>query len=127
MKQLLAVLSLILIFSACNNAPEEQPDHNIAGEWDAHLDNQGKPYLVIGRFKDNGTYDAFIDGKLVVSGKYRTVGDSIYFRDGNCDMAYEGLYKLTYYKDSVSFKMLQDTCQERIHGSNGVAMKRVKK
>jgi len=127
MKQLLTLLGTVIILSACNNAAEKQPEHNIVGEWDAHLENQGKPYLVIGRFKDNGTYDAFIDGKLIVSGKYRTTGDSIYFRDGSCDMEYEGLYKLTYYEDSVRFNMLQDTCQERINGSDGVAMKRVKK
>ncbi|AWO01360.1 hypothetical protein DLD77_06475 [Chitinophaga alhagiae] len=119
-------MTATIIFSACNNAPEKQPEHNIVGEWDAHLSYKEKPYVVIGRFKDNGTYDAFIDGKLIVSGKYRTVGDSIYFRDGNCDMDYEGLYKLTYYKDSVSFNALQDTCQERVHGSSGMAMKRVK-
>lgn len=105
---------------------EQPPVHNLEGEWDAHLAYKGKPYVVTGRFKENGTYDAFIDGKLIVSGRYRTVGDSAYFKDGNCNMDYEGLYQLVYYQDSVRFDVLEDTCMERVRGSSGLAMKRTK-
>lgn len=126
MKTCITLLGIAAVLSACNTAPEQLPKPDLAGEWDAHLAYKGKPYVVIGRFRSNGTYDAFIDGKLVVSGQYRTLGDSAYFRDGNCNQEYEGLYKLTYTKDSVRFDVLQDTCQERINGSNGLAMKRVK-
>lgn len=127
MKLLFALSATIIFYSACSN----QPEKNIKGEWDAHLSYEGKSYVLVGRFKENGTYDAFIDEKLVVSGRYRTNGDTIFFRDGNCDMAYEGQYKMNYYKDSIRMDLLLDSCRERVQGTTidgttGVGMKKIK-
>jgi hypothetical protein len=125
MKYLLTVLSVILLFSACNTSAQKEPVRNILGEWDSHETFDGKPWHFLARFKPDGTFDGLGNGKLIVSGNYRTNGDTIFFKDALCNLAYEASYRLTYFKDSIRLNLITDTCQPRIAGSDKVALGKV--
>lgn len=125
MKNLMVIIIAGLMLYSCGSTTSKKTVHSLVGEWDAHLNYEGKPYVFLARFKANGSYNGFMDGKNFVSGTYRTAGDSLYITDGLCNMAYEGLYKLTYYGDSLRFDVLTDTCRQRVEGSSGLAVKRI--
>lgn len=125
MKHLLATLSVILILSSCQNNSEKEPVRNILGEWDSHEVFDGKSFVFLARFKADGTFDGLSNGKLVISGQYRVNADTIFFKDAICNLDYEASYKLTWFKDSIRFNVINDTCQERIKGSDKVALGRV--
>lgn len=125
MKKGLVILAAIIFFTSCASSVTKEPEHTILGNWDAHNNFQGKPFVLEARFKPGGDYDAFDNGKPFVTGKYRTAGDTIYIKDGLCNMAYEGVYKLTYYKDSLRFNVIEDTCMQRRNGSDGLALARI--
>ena len=95
------------------------------GNWDSHYTFKGQSGVMEARFKANGNYDAFDNGKPFVTGKYRTAGDTIFLKDGLCNMDYEGAYTLTYYKDSVRFNVIADTCTPRRNGSDGLVAKKI--
>ncbi len=124
---MIIALALVSVIAACDSYSKEHREHTLVGEWDAHLSFEGKPYVFMARFRADGSYDGFMDGKAFVSGKYRTQGDSMYITDGSCNINYEGLYQLIYFdKDSLRFNVLADTCKQRVEGTSGLAVKRIK-
>lgn len=125
MKHLLIAFSAILLFAACQSSAQKEPTRTILGEWDSHETFDGQPWHFLARFKPDGTFDGIGNGKLIVSGQYRTAGDTIFFKDGLCNLNYEAAYRLTYFKDSIRFNMITDTCQGRIQGSDKVTLGRV--
>lgn len=127
MKHLFPALIIALIFSSCQSSSEKEPAHTILGEWDSHETFDGKPWHFLARFKPDGTFDGLGNGKLIVSGQYRVNADTIFFKDAICNMDYEASYQLTYFKDSVRLNVITDTCQERINGSDKVALGKVAK
>ena len=125
MKNVMVVVAVMVFCASCANGITKETPHNIVGNWDSHNAYEGKEYVLEARFKANGDYDAFDNGKPFVSGKYRTVGDTIYLKDGLCNMDYEGVYVLTYFKDSARFAVIEDTCTPRRNGSDGLGVKRI--
>lgn len=125
MKHLLTAFAALLLFTACQDSTQKEPTHTILGEWDSHETFDGQPWHFLARFKSDGTFDGIGNGKLVVSGQYRTAGDTIFIKDNGCDMNYEAAYRLTYFKDSIRLNMITDTCQPRIQGSDKLALGRV--
>jgi hypothetical protein len=78
-------------------------------------------------FHEDDTYDAFINGKAFVSGKYNYKNDTIGIIDHFCDTSYTGLYKVTFVNaDSISFHVISDTCPGRKEGIDGYAFRRAK-
>ncbi|MEO7446576.1 MAG: hypothetical protein ABIU55_13830 [Ferruginibacter sp.] len=125
MKNVLAILVVLISCASCTNNSTKEPEHNIVGNWDSHYTFQGKSGVLEARFKPDGEYDAFDNGKPFVSGKYRLAGDTIFLKDGLCNIAYEGAYMLTYYKDSVRFAVVEDSCINRNRGTDGLVAKRI--
>ena len=125
MKNVIKILAVMIFCASCRSSTMKQPKHDIVGKWDAHNTYQGKSYVLEARFKPGGDYDGFGNGKHFVSGKYRLAGDTIFFKDGLCNMAYEGAYTLTYFEDSIRFNVIEDTCMQRKNGSDKVAMGRI--
>jgi hypothetical protein len=118
---------LVLTFSllACGRNTKESP-LSITGEWDLHSTIEGKPWLFTARFKPDGVIDGIGNGKLVISMSYKVSGDTIYFTgDPSCIANSVGVYKLTYFKDSVQFNMVEDTCSIRIANTDKVRLGRV--
>ncbi|MBC7626816.1 hypothetical protein [Ferruginibacter sp.] len=125
MKNVTVILAAIIFLTSCASTTPKESERSILGNWDAHGTFEGKAFVLEGRFKPGGDYDGFDNGKLFVSGKYRLAGDTIFIKDGLCNMTYEGAYKLTYYKDSVRFNVIEDTCIGRKNGSDKLAMGRI--
>ncbi|RYY57259.1 MAG: hypothetical protein EOO09_03215 [Chitinophagaceae bacterium] len=125
MKKFLILTAVTFLLASCSNSPKTNFPTSIVGEWDSHLVINGKPDVFLARFKPNGSFDALSNGKLLLSGEYRTSGDTVFMRDGFCDMAYEGVYRFTFPNDSLRFDLVADTCQGRVHGSDKVTLGRV--
>ena len=126
MKKFLSLACFALLIASCNDNPKPAAAaHTILGEWDSHLTIDGKPDVFLARFKADGSFDALSNGKLILSGNYRTIGDTVFLRDGLCDMAYEGAYRFSFPNDSLRFDLIKDTCAPRVQGSDKVTLGRV--
>jgi len=125
MKYFPVILAITAVIVSCQSSPK-QPSHQLPGEWDSHETFEGKPWHFQVRFKSDGSFDGLGNGKLVISGQYRTNGDTIFFKDAICNLDYEAAYRLTWFSDSIRFNVIADTCQQRINGSDKVALGRVK-
>ena len=125
MKNVTVILAAIIFCTSCASSTPKESERTILGNWDAHETFEGKAFVLEARFKPGGDYDGFGNGKHFVSGKYRLAGDTIFFKDGLCNMAYEGAYTLTYFEDSIRFNVIEDTCMQRKNGSDKVAMGRI--
>jgi hypothetical protein len=100
------------------------PSNPLVGRWQQQFPGQ----LLLLNFRADGTYDAFINGKVFVSGKYLLKQDVFTLNDGLCNLNYYGTYKLSFYSgnDSIRFQVVQDTCRARRRGSDGLTLGRVK-
>ena len=125
MKNVIKILAVMIFCASCRSSTMKQPEHNIVGNWDAHNTYQGKSFVLEARFKPGGDYDAFDNGKPFVSGKYRLAGDTIFLKDGLCNINYEGAYTLNYFEDSLRFRLIADTCMQRRNGTDGLGIARV--
>ena len=125
MKLVTKLLVLVLALLACGKNTRESPQ-SITGEWDMHSNFDGKPWLFTARFKPNGVIDGIGNGKLVISMNYSVSGDTIFFTgDPSCVPGSVGVYKLTYFQDSLRFDMVDDTCSIRIANTDKVRLGRV--
>lgn len=125
MKKVLTLTCLIFLLASCNENAQPAAPKTIVGEWDSKQEINGKSDVFLARFKADGTFDALSNGKLMLSGEYRTTGDTIFMRDGLCTMDYEGSYKFSFPNDSLRFDLIADTCAGRVHGSDKVTLGRV--
>lgn len=84
-------------------------------------------------FKQDSTYKAYLNDKMMVYGKY-TFKDSVYtFKDGSpvdggfgpCEV--DGHYKLSFLADSaIRFNVINDDCGGRKMGMDGIVFVKVK-
>lgn len=125
MKNALVILAVIGFCASCNSNAHKEPEHTLLGNWDSHSMYEGNPFVLEARFKPSGDYDGFGNGKHFVTGKYRLAGDTLFLKDALCNLDYEGVYTLTYFKDSIRFDVIEDTCMQRNNGTNKVAMGRI--
>ncbi len=126
MKSKFTLFILAIALFACQNKREEK-EQSIEGEWDAHSTFDGKPWVFRARFKPNGIVDGIGNGKLVISMNYRVSGDTIVFKgDPSCVPGSEGVYRLNFFGDSLSFAIIQDTCAIRIANTDKVRLGKVK-
>ena len=125
MKLITKLLVLTVALLACRKNTKEN-HQSITGEWDLHSTFNGKPWLFTARFKPDGVIDGIGNGKLVISMNYSVSGDTIYFTgDPSCVPNSVGIYKLTYFQDSVSFDIVNDTCSIRIANTDKIRLGRV--
>ncbi|MFD1257702.1 hypothetical protein ACFQ3S_12915 [Mucilaginibacter terrae] len=121
--KLIGLLGIILL-SAFSIAVETE---SIQGRWELNSVFKGEPFSFLIIFRNNGKYDGFLNKKTFVSGTYRMKHDTLYISDPICNSAYEGTYKVEFYKqDSIKFHVIQDTCIGRRDGANGLVYKKVK-
>jgi hypothetical protein len=127
MKRILFSLSITAVFFSCTSSEKGNDKHDIKGKWTSTSTSGGQTYEFIASFKDNGTYDGILNGKVVVSGgNFSVSGDTIAFRDAVCNSAYTGTYRLWFHDDSVRFSLIADTCTVRREGTDGFGFKRKK-
>jgi hypothetical protein len=93
-------------------------DHSIVGHWVSHDGAPGAKILV--DFNNNGTFKVTVNDTTENEGNYKLINDTFYMYDNNCGIQTAGMYKLNYYtEDSLSFKLIQDSCTDRIQEVDG--------
>lgn len=103
------------------------PPNPMTGRWQQRFRN-GAMMLV--NFRPDGTYDAFVNKKAIIIGKYYVRQDTVGISDisdGSCNPDYYGTYKLSFFApDSVRWNVIEDTCGGRRRGTDKGTLGRVK-
>lgn len=97
----------------------------ITGRWKVY-DPRGPQFQI--NFRTDNSFTAYTnDGKVLITGNYRTDKDTFLVNDLNCNAAYWGKYQLGMItEDSIAFKLISDTCSGRSEAVNGIVMARLK-
>ncbi len=100
----------------------------LTGRWETKPSAKGNVTGIT--FKGDSIFEAYVNKKPFASGKYHfNSSDSILsFTDNGCNGA-EGIYKIIFFNtaDSMRFKAIYDSCDERRDGMQRLIMGRVKK
>lgn len=114
---LFSVLAMTLLSSAGTE--------KLIGRWES-ISRTGNITGVV--FKEDNTFEGYINQKPFVSGTYNLV-DSIYTMSDNGCMGVKGTYKLTFFSNNDSFRLqlISDACEPRGNGTNNRVFGRVKK
>jgi hypothetical protein len=122
MKQVAAALSLSVMILLCSF---KTFDHSLVGRWVSHDGAPDAKILV--DFNNDGTFKVTVNGETENAGNYKLNNDTFYMYDNHCGIQTAGQYKVTFYtEDSISFKLIQDSCAERIQEVNGGTIVRLK-
>jgi hypothetical protein len=123
MKQVVAALSLSAMILLCSL---KTFDHSLVGHWVSHDGVPGSEILV--DFNNDGTFKVTVNGETENEGNYKFNNDTFYMYDKRCGIEKAGQYKVNFYtEDSVSFKLIRDSCAERIQEIDGGTIVRLKK
>ncbi len=114
MKSILSAAVLIWMLMACR-----QQEQGIQGKWNS-LHSEGFTLY----FREDGTVDAFDNGKSFSSGFYKTSGDTIIVYEPNLQ-AYPAVYTLQFKGDKVTWHVVSDTLSGRRKAMDGSAFKRM--
>jgi len=97
---------------------------NLTGRWETKPSPNGNVTGVV--FKDNNTFEGYINKKPFTSGSY-TFQDNIFsFTDNGC-AGMKGVYKVVFFSnsDSLRFEVINDSCTERKEGISRMILGRV--
>lgn len=98
------------------------PPNTLVGRWQKRLPDGTLGGAI---FRSDSSFDGLINNKPFVSGKYYVRQDTFHIQDGACGNYY-GVYKLTFVTaDSIHFAVIQDRCQGRRQGNDGLTLGRV--
>jgi hypothetical protein len=100
-------------------------ENKLTGRWESIPAPIGNVTGVV--FKNDNTFEGYVNKKPFVTGKYTLEGDVLTFTDNGCDGA-KGVYKLNFYSgtDSLRFQPVDDTCSRRKAGMSRLVMGKVK-
>jgi hypothetical protein len=117
----------VLLVIVCSFISFKSDTNPLVGKWEYSSTYQGGPFKLLAIFRNNGTFDGFINQKEFVSGTYHVNHDTLYMSDPTCNAKYEGSYKFEFFgqRDSLKFHVIQDTCSGRREGTNGKLFKKV--
>ena len=100
---------------------------NLTGRWESPVSPKGNVTGVV--FKDDQTFEGYVNKKPFVSGNYFfNATDSIFtFLDNGCN-GITGIYKINFFSngDSLRFTAIIDSCAERRNGMERLTLGRVK-
>jgi hypothetical protein len=123
-KIILSGLLALIVLSAFKLTDEPNP---LVSRWENTRLFQGSKISLIGNFKADGHYSAFINKKAFVTGKYQMKHDTLYIGDNTCGLNYVGTYKVEFFKqDSLRFHVIQDTSQGRREGTDNFLFRKLK-
>jgi hypothetical protein len=102
-------------------------DDLLKGRWESRPSSKGNVTGVL--FKKDSVMEAYVNKKAFASGIYHfSATDSVLsFTDNGCNGA-KGVYKVIFFSknDSIRFKAIADTCEERKQGMQRLILGRVK-
>ena len=121
MKKVIFIFSVCCMIMLCSFRTS---DHSIIGHWISRDGAPGSKILV--DFNNDGTFKVTVDGQIENEGNYKFYNDTFSMFDSNCGIQTEGKYKITFYtEDSLSFKLIQDPCTNRIQEVDGGVIARL--
>jgi hypothetical protein len=97
----------------------------LTGKWQTPVSPKGNVTGIV--FKEDNSFEAFVNRKPFTSGKY-TLKDSLFsFTDTGCE-GKPGTYRLIFFSqgDSLRLEAVSDSCVERKNGMIHLVMGRVK-
>lgn len=98
----------------------------LTGRWESQPSPKGNVTSVV--FKEDGSFDGFVNKKPFVTGQYALEDNIFSFVDNGCNGA-KGVYKIIFFsnEDSLRFEPITDTCGERKEGMIRLIVGRIKK
>jgi hypothetical protein len=115
---------LFLVFALAFASPEK---NILTGRWETKVSEKGNVTGVV--FKEDNKMEAYINKKPFVSGTYtfNSADSIISFVDNGCDGA-RATYKAILFSnsDSLRFKVVVDSCEQRKNGMERLVLGRVK-
>ena len=98
----------------------------LTGRWETKPSEKGNVTGVV--FKEDNTFEGYINKKPFVTGKYSLEGDVFTFIDNGCNGA-QGTYRIVFFsnQDSLRFVPVIDSCEERRNGMSRLIIGRKKK
>jgi hypothetical protein len=96
----------------------------LVGRWES-ISAAGNTTGIV--FKEDGSFEGYVNKKPFVTGMY-TLRDSIFEMSDNGCMGATGTYKLHFFSNNDSFRiiLIQDACEPRGKGTNNRVFGRVK-
>ena len=98
----------------------------LTGRWQSPVSPKGNVTGIV--FKEDNTFEGFVNKKPFVTGRYSLQQDSVFtFTDNGCD-GKTGTYKILFFSnsDSMKFQLISDSCVERREGMAKLVLGRVK-
>lgn len=114
-------LLALTIFIGCVALAFTFQQNTIVGRWEAKMPDNTIVGVI---YKTDHTYQAYVNKKVFVSGKYGFSKDTLSMSDSGCPV--KGFYKLTFFADSVRYNVIRDTCSGRKHDVDKAVAGRVK-
>ena len=104
-----AILAVCLL--ALTSLAFDDPPAKLVGRWQM----KAPPgQSLITAYRSDGTFDVFVNKKILASGTYKLSKDTLLISDPTCGNGYYGQYRLAFITtDSVSQVYLQDSCTAR--------------
>ena len=98
---------------------------DLLGRWESKPSPKGNVTTVV--FKNDNSFEGFINKKPFVSGHYSFSDGVLSFTDNGCN-GKQGVYKIVFFSDSDSlrFEPISDSCEERKNGMSKTILGRVK-
>lgn len=115
-----SVLTFI-IFISCTALAFTFQQNTILGRWENKMPDNSTGGVV---YKANHTYQAYVNKKVFVSGNYDLRKDTLSMSDNSCPV--KGLYKLTFFADSIRYNVIADSCTGRKQDVDKAVLGRVK-
>ena len=97
----------------------------LTGTWETNPSPNGNVTRVV--FKEDNSFDGFVNKKLFVTGKYSFNNGILSFTDNGCD-GRGGVYKIVFFSnsDSLRFESIEDSCEQRRNGMIRTVLGRIK-
>jgi hypothetical protein len=97
----------------------------LTGRWQTKPSETGNVTGAV--FLEDNTFEAYVNRKPFVSGKYQVTDSILSFTDNGCNGA-RGTYKMIFFSnsDSLRFTTISDSCDRRRAGMERLILGRVK-
>lgn len=113
------VITLVLTCATINEKDK------LTGRWETKPSPKGNVTGVI--FKEDNSFEGYINKKPFTSGVYTLDKDTFSFTDNGCD-GQKGVYKIIFFSNDDSLRLvpIADSCIQRKEGMSKLVMGRIK-
>lgn len=118
MKKTIITLTFL---TACTTFAFTFQQNTILGRWESKMPDNSTGGVV---YKADHTYQAYVNKKVFITGNYDLRKDTLSMSDNGCPV--KGLYKITFFADSIRYNVIADSCTGRKHDVDKAVLGRVK-